>query len=706
MLIRNKTIRPSTNPPVLLSYEMIESASNMAATDTHAPLVQGFVWSITTLSVLFIGLRLYIKWKYRGKLWYDDYILVASVLLLLVNAGLVQRIVVLGYGEHASDILAASPRDYISIIMYLQVISGVVRLSTNLARVSFAATLYQLSNENQKRFIWFAITTLLAVMTPAIIFPFVSCRPYARIFDASIPGTSYEAIAVYTALVDFALVAMPWWILSKLQLRRVEKLGASLALSLGVLSGVVTLVKVSYITRIVDRDWTYLTIWNMVEPASVIIAASVPNMRVFFLKKSKDLKASFRLGSSTHVGSRGKSRKTDNIYLDDVQGTIPPKVSPLTHPIPVDLGTGNERIGNERVVPIFPSPLSLVLSRYLSSASVTGASSKIWASAQEVPVYPNREQGPRGLAFTSINKKPIPYFWLSTCVNQATRQRNFDTSELPDNIKPSRVTTSESGIEIQWSHDTHVSFYSWDFLEPYIKGDRPEPEDVPLEYFGAGGHRNSSIEYGEFGKNEIHAVGRLTDTIRRKGFAFITGVPTESAKPTKDLLEMIAFIRQTLYGGFYVFTPDLALADTAYTNEALPAHFKLPFHASGNEGITISSDKPYPVLELDLNQNAVHRVRWNESDRAVTPLRENTMEWYEARGKFSEILKRKELVYQFQLEPGTVLIFDNWRVLHGRTAFTGTRKICGGYINRDDYFSRWRNTNFSKKEVFKQVIGE
>lgn len=25
------------------------------------------------------------------------------------------------------------------------------------------------------------------------------------------------------------------------------------------------------------------------------------------------------------------------------------------------------------------------------------------------------------------------------------------------------------------------------------------------------------------------------------------------------------------------------------------------------------------------------------------------------------------------------IVFDNWRVLHGRSSFTGKRRICGGY---------------------------
>ena len=61
---------------------------------------------------------------------------------------------------------------------------------------------------------------------------------------------------------------------------------------------------------------------------------------------------------------------------------------------------------------------------------------------------------------------------------------------------------------------------------------------------------------------------------------------------------------------------------------------------------------------------------------------------YDAIRVFIETSRDKSLVYMFQLEPGRVLVFNNHRVLHARTAFTGTRELCGCYINREDYFSR------------------
>lgn len=63
------------------------------------------------------------------------------------------------------------------------------------------------------------------------------------------------------------------------------------------------------------------------------------------------------------------------------------------------------------------------------------------------------------------------------------------------------------------------------------------------------------------------------------------------------------------------------------------------------------------------------------------------------------------------------VVFDNWRVLHGRSAFEGLRRICGGYsetfpapsdtypnadnstVNRDDFISRFKTSNFPSDQV-------
>jgi len=207
----------------------------------------------------------------------------------------------------------------------------------------------------------------------------------------------------------------------------------------------------------------------------------------------------------------------------------------------------------------------------------------------------------------------------------------------------------------------------------------------------------------------------------RNGYVLVNETPYDSAEPTKELLERIAFIRLTHYGGFYDFIPDLALADTAYTNLALTAHtdttyfsdpaglqafhllshhpaargedrdatgdlggksllvdgfrtatllkqshpwaynalrcVRLPWHASGNKGITIAPDKYYPVFELDDAKN-LHKIRWNNDDRGVVPLNTPHMSvnmWFRAARIWNTMLEDPVNQFWLQLKPGTVL---------------------------------------------------
>ncbi|KAK4148191.1 PhoD-like phosphatase-domain-containing protein [Dichotomopilus funicola] len=267
-------------------------------------------------------------------------------------------------------------------------------------------------------------------------------------------------------------------------------------------------------------------------------------------------------------------------------------------------------------------------------------------------------------------------------------------------------------------------------------------------------------------------VAELTSKTLQYGFCIVQDTPHQTPDATQKLLERIAFIRETHYGGFYDFEPDLAKADTAYTNQALPLHtdttyfsdpvgvqalhilhhlnedgtpaleggetvlvdgfkaasaldeksykvlrmIRLPFHASGNEGITIGPDGLYSVLEGEPGESSrgpLWRVRWNNTDRGVVPFLTkrkpgetySVQDWYAAAAEYNRIVNNPSFQYRFRLQPGQVLFFDNWRVLHSRTAFSGSRRVCGGYLNRDDFISRFTNTNWSREEALKRVRG-
>ncbi len=63
--------------------------------------------------------------------------------------------------------------------------------------------------------------------------------------------------------------------------------------------------------------------------------------------------------------------------------------------------------------------------------------------------------------------------------------------------------------------------------------------------------------------------------------------------------------------------------------------------------------------------------------------------FYVAYRQYAEILERKELQITVTLEPGELMLFDNTRVMHTRTAFSnaGTRHLQGAYSDLDSLYS-------------------
>ncbi|KAF5660439.1 trimethyllysine dioxygenase [Fusarium heterosporum] len=332
----------------------------------------------------------------------------------------------------------------------------------------------------------------------------------------------------------------------------------------------------------------------------------------------------------------------------------------------------------------------------------------------------------------SAEYRTFPNFWLR-CVNPDTRQRNFDTFQVGVYF-----------VIVQDGSDSHKSSHPWSSLRNSFKKGYVEEfgRDHPIRLWGQGAGDNSikdsapKVDY-EYVLNKKEGMAQLTRNIWTRGFCFIENSP-HTPEATESLLKKIGPIQNTHYGGFYDFIPDLAMADTAYTNLALPAHTdttyftepaglqafhclsheappdadpseplggesllvdgfncarilkdkhpaayqvlqntKIPWHASGNDGIAIAPHRSYPVIEKYHSQP--FRIRWNNDDRGVVSVFDAEA-WYDAARKWNEIVRHKSNEYWFKLNPGRILIFDNWRVMHGRSAFKGTRRICGAYM--------------------------
>eukprot|EP01120_Amphizonella_sp_Union-15-10_P011229 TRINITY_DN4708_c0_g1_i4.p1 TRINITY_DN4708_c0_g1~~TRINITY_DN4708_c0_g1_i4.p1 ORF type:complete len:252 (-),score=17.90 TRINITY_DN4708_c0_g1_i4:120-875(-) len=102
-----------------------------------------------------------------------------------------------------------------------------------------------------------------------------------------------------------------------------------------------------------------------------------------------------------------------------------------------------------------------------------------------------------------------------------------------------------------------------------------------------------------------------------------------------------------------------------------------------------------PVISLT-NQGHVHQFRWNNYDRCP-PLsslpRPQLVRYHKSIQKLLNVIREPKNKIEILLEPSKMFITNNWRVMHGRTAFHGLRTLSGCYISMDDFMSRFRVLN-------------
>ena len=106
-------------------------------------------------------------------------------------------------------------------------------------------------------------------------------------------------------------------------------------------------------------------------------------------------------------------------------------------------------------------------------------------------------------------------------------------------------------------------------------------------------------------------------------------------------------------------------------------------------GVSLRAERP--VLRCDQAGRLV-QISLNAYDREPFLLGDPG-EWErfaEAYDGFGEVVADETRWLRLDWEPGRLLLFDNWRVLHGRGAYSGSRRFLGCYLNHEDLESAWR----------------
>ncbi|RYP78188.1 hypothetical protein DL771_000665 [Monosporascus sp. 5C6A] len=93
--------------------------------------------------------------------------------------------------------------------------------------------------------------------------------------------------------MDILLALLPWKVIPNLNMRRTEKIGVALAMSMGIFAGAAATVKVIQFRSVSGGDFTYegtsLVIWGITEAAVTIAAASIPQLRVLVREVNSSL---------------------------------------------------------------------------------------------------------------------------------------------------------------------------------------------------------------------------------------------------------------------------------------------------------------------------------------------------------------------------------------------------------------------------------
>ncbi|MGA2186901.1 MAG: trimethyllysine dioxygenase [Steroidobacteraceae bacterium] len=325
-------------------------------------------------------------------------------------------------------------------------------------------------------------------------------------------------------------------------------------------------------------------------------------------------------------------------------------------------------------------------------------------------------------------------------LNPVTLQRQVDTFSIPADLAPAKLEIEDGGraLRIVWTHEGAPSTLPAEFLWNIARteGRAAAPRRRPWDR-AAIGQDFPTVSHEEIMSGDAGLL-RWLDMVEQYGFALASGVPP-TLEATRNLVTKIGYVRESIFGGMWDFTANLAFQDSAYTSAAIGPHTDgtysldppgyqmfhcLKFDGSGGDstlvdGFKISEqirrDDPtafatlssvmvpaqylgdgvhlrgeHPVIRLDHNGDFA-QIAYNNYDRA--PFRLPTPEmsaFYRALTLFNRSINDPSNEITMRLAPGTALLFDNWRTLHGRRAYQGVRWLCGAYMNKEDFDSKLR----------------
>ena len=316
-------------------------------------------------------------------------------------------------------------------------------------------------------------------------------------------------------------------------------------------------------------------------------------------------------------------------------------------------------------------------------------------------------------------------------------QRTFDITELPTvEIHDARLVENSVRVKFGDIEDT----FTGDWLRHFDFGPAKAGVTPPPVLWD--GSLQDVIAFTDYTTVREDPAARLAwlEEIRDRGFGLLGGTPAQP-ETIQEVVGLFGHVRETNYGRLFdvVVTPNPA--NLANTSVHIGMHTDNPYrdpvpglqllHCIVNDsdggasllcdGFRIAEqlrhDDPgafqlltshpvrfryvedgradiqsyRPLIELDMS-GRVSGIRYNSRSAAAFDMPTDVIaDFYEAYRLLGRRLNDPAARIKFRLEPGQLMIFDNQRVLHGRSVYqVGHRHLQGCYADKDALHSAIR----------------
>ena len=353
------------------------------------------------------------------------------------------------------------------------------------------------------------------------------------------------------------------------------------------------------------------------------------------------------------------------------------------------------------------------------------------------------------VTWDDAGRSTFHHLWLRdncpcpSCRHPSVPERLVDTLSIDDEVAPSAVAVSPAGtLDVTWAGDGHHSTFDAAWLAAHAYDDGPRFE-APVRTLWSDGAFAAppEVAYTAVMGSDTGLLEWLRQ-LERFGVSFVRGAPTTPGT-VADLAERIAFLRNSNFGLLWDVVSKPDPDSLAYTAHALGPHIDLVsremlpgiqllhclvFEAEGGDSVLVdgfacaaelAAEDPaayarltttpvrfryrdgagtdvsarVPLIRLDVD-GSVREVRYSNALLAPLDVPADAMlPTYRALRAFGRILRSGRHELRTRLQPGDVMCFDNYRILHGRAEFdpnSGPRHLQGCYVDRDDFLSRLR----------------